>query len=318
MSKVENYSFNSSDDEGTKIHAVKWSPDEGKPIAVLQLVHGMIEYIERYDEFARFLADKGFIVMGHDHIGHGDSVKGPEDFGVFHTKTPDETLVEDMYTNYHIIKEQYPDIPYFILGHSMGSYLLREFLSMKADKLMGVNAAIIMGTGTVPDKTLKAALSLSKLIITFHGPDYKSSFLAKLSMSGASYKAYDCTGQDPEKSWLSKNVESVKKYYKDPKDTFLFSVNGWRILYNSCKYDNAMENLKKMNMDIPILFVSGKEDPVGDLGEGVKIAYKSFLNAGVKDLEMQLYENDRHELLQETDREKIFNDLYEYMRERMK
>ncbi len=318
MSKVENYSFKSSDDEQTTIHAVKWSPDEGKPVAVLQLVHGMIEYIERYDEFARFLADRGFIVMGHDHIGHGDSVKSESDWGVFHTKNPDVTLVEDMFTNYQIIKEQYPDIPYFILGHSMGSYLLREFLSMKAGELQDVNGAIIMGTGTVPDKTLKAALAIANIISVFHGPDYKSKFLANLSSGGASYKAYDCTGKDPEKSWLSKNVESVTKYYKDPKDTFLFSVNGWKILYNSCRYDNNMENVKKMNMEIPVLFVSGSEDPVGDLGEGVKLAYKSFLDAGVKDCTMHLYENDRHELLQETDREKIYSDLYDFMKERMR
>lgn len=318
MSKIENYTFRSSDDEKTNIHAVKWSPDEGKPVAVLQLVHGMIEYIERYDEFARYLADRGFIVMGHDHIGHGASVKDESDFGIFHTKTPDVTLVEDMFTNYEIIKEQYPDIPYFILGHSMGSYLLREFLSMKADKLHEVNGAIIMGTGTVPDKTLKAANVISNIITAFHGLDYKSRFLANLSNGTAAYKDYDCTGKNPERSWLSKNVDSVTKYYKDPKDTFLFSVNGWRILFNSCKYDNSMENLKKMNMDIPVLFVSGSDDPVGDLGEGVKTAYESFLDAGVKDCHLHLYENDRHELLQETDRENVYNDLYNFMKERMK
>lgn len=317
MSKRENYSFKSSDDEKTTIHGVKWSPDEGSPKAVLQLVHGMIEYIERYDEFARFLSDKGFVVMGHDHIGHGDSVKDESDLGIFHTETPDKTLVEDMFSNYQIIKEQYPDIPYFILGHSMGSYLLREFLSLKSEELKGLSGAIIMGTGTVPDSSVNLALFIANTKIRFHGPDARSKMLATMSTGSGPYRKFDLTGADPTKSWLSKNVESVTKYYKDPKDTFLFSNNGWKILYNAIKYDNDLENVKKINKDLPIIFVSGQDDPVGDMGKGVETAFNSFKSAGIHDVQMKLYEKDRHELLQEVDREIIFNDLYNWMNERM-
>ncbi|MCR4999759.1 MAG: lysophospholipase, partial [Lachnospiraceae bacterium] len=127
---TENYSFQSSDKDATKIHGVKWMPDNGEVKAVIQLNHGMIEYIERYAEFAEYLTQRGFVVMGHDHIGHGESVRNQEDWGIMRTDTPSDTLVEDMFTNYRIIRGQYPDKPFFILGHSMGSYLLRKFLSV--------------------------------------------------------------------------------------------------------------------------------------------------------------------------------------------
>ena len=148
MALKENYTFKSTDERGTTIHAVKWTPENGDIKAAIQLNHGMIEYIERYSEFAEYLADRGFVVMGHDHIGHGESVETHDDWGIIHTGTPSDTLVEDMFTNYKIIKDQYPDVPFFIFGHSMGSYLLRKFLCTKAPELKGVNGAIICGTGT--------------------------------------------------------------------------------------------------------------------------------------------------------------------------
>jgi len=316
MALLENYKFTSADDAHTSVHGVKWTPSDGEVKAVIQLNHGMIEYIERYSEFAEYLADRGFVVMGHDHIGHGESVASPEEWGILHTKTPSDTLVEDMFTNYKIIKEQYPDKPFFILGHSMGSYLLRKFLCEKADSLSGVNGAIIMGTGTEADGAIKAGTMVVKLLAALHGRDYKSQFVVNL-MYGAPYKMYDVTGADPTNSWLSTNVESVKKYYSDPKDTFMFSLNGYLILLESTCYDNNMDHIRKMNMDIPVMFASGAADPVGNHGVGVKAAHDKFKEAGVKDLTMKLYEGDRHEILQEMDRQKIFEDLYQWMSERM-
>ena len=164
----EYYNFLSSDKEQTKIHGVKWMP-EGEPKAVIQLVHGMIEYIERYDEFAEFLNTKGFVVFGHDHIAHGESVKSHDDWGIMHTDTPSETMVEDMFSNYKLIKEQYPNLPYFILGHSMGSYLLRHMLILKTNDFKGVNGAIVMGTGTTPENMAKLGMTVLKVLKTFKG-----------------------------------------------------------------------------------------------------------------------------------------------------
>ncbi len=317
MAKITRYDFSSKDDKNTKISAIRWEPEDGQVIAVMQLVHGMQEHIERYSEFAQFLTTKGFAVFGHDHIGHGDSVEKDDDRGIMHCTHPDDVMVEDMFENYRIIKGQYPDKPYFILGHSMGSYLLRKYLSVKAGELKGVNGAIVMGTGTEADAAIAAGNVLCNILMAVKGRDSRSSFIKGL-MFGGNYKKFDTTGKDPANSWLSKNADNVRQYY-DPankKDGGEFSLNGYSILLRATWFDNRMSNIRKMNMDIPILFVSGDQDPVGAMGKGVKKAHEKFCAAGVKDLSIKLYEGDRHEILNELDRETVYEDLYKWMLDR--
>lgn len=318
MSKITEYTFSSSDDEHTAIHAVRWEPDSGEAVAVLQLVHGMQEHIERYDEFARYMTEKGFAVFGHDHIGHGDSVKNESDIGIMHCLYPDDTMVEDMFTNYTLIRGQYPGKPHFILGHSMGSYLLRKFLSVKSEDLKDLNGAVIMGTGTESDAAILAGRALCRMLIAVKGKDSPSQFIKGL-MFGSAYRNFDTTGEHPENSWLSKNVENVKAFMdqENKKDGGDFSLNGYMILLRSTWFDNRMSNINRMKKDIPVLFTSGCDDPVGAMGEGVKKAYEKFKNAGVKDLSIKLYEGDRHEILNETDRQKVYADLYDWMIKRI-
>lgn len=311
---ITNYTFQSSDDTHTTIHAVKWLPD-GDPVAVMQLTHGMQEYIERYSEFAQYLTDKGFAVFGHDHIGHGDSVSDPSERGRMHSSWPDRAMVEDMFTQYNIIKEQYPGKPHFILGHSMGSYLLREFLFVKASKLDGLSGAIIMGTGTENNAAIIAGTMLCKLIMLFKGKDATSDLISGL-MFGSAYKDFDTTGKDPANSWLSKNTENVIEFFTNEKGGYAFSLNGYMVLLRATLFDNKMSNIRRMNMNIPILFVSGDHDPVGQLGTGVVKAYEKFKEAGVRDLSIKLYEGDRHEILNELDRQTVFDDLFNWMNER--
>lgn len=309
MIREEIYTFMSADKE-SEIHCHKWLP-EGEPVAVLQLVHGMVEYIERYDEFARFLCEKGYAVAGHDHIGHGDSVKSPEQWGIMKGEHPSDIMVEDIYTHYTMIEEQHGNIPHFILGHSMGSYMTRKFLSVKAEKLERLSGAVIMGTGTEADGAISAGLAVIGILSAIKGKNYRSTFVQGMTYGGP-YKKYDCYGKDYANSWLSKNVENVEKYYHDPKCTFLFSLNGYKGLVESTKYDNNMENIKKMRKDMPLLVVSGADDPVGNMGEGVKAAAEKFKAAGITDVTLKLYENDRHEILNELDRETVFADLYNW------
>jgi alpha-beta hydrolase superfamily lysophospholipase len=132
-------------------------------------------------------------------------------------------------------------------------------------------------------------------------------------MYGAPYKKYDVTGANPENSWLSKNVESVKAYYANPLDNYMFSLNGYKVLLDCTGYDNRKENIDKVRKDLPILFISGKDDPVGNLGKGVEAAYNKFLDCGITNIDLKLYENDRHEILNETDRENIYQDIYEWI-----
>lgn len=299
-----------SKDGKTKIHGVKWAPKSGNVRAVMQITHGMIEYIERYEEFARYLAERGFLVAGHDHLGHGSSVTSEEEWGYFAAKKPSETVVADIYQVTRIIQNQYPDCPYFILGHSMGSFLLRRYLTLHSEDVTG---AVICGTGSQPNVLTGFGMLLCRLIGLFRGGHYRSRFITDICF-GKPYAEFDKTGEDVSRSWLSKNEESVKAYYRDPRCTFVFTINGYYGLFSTIYYDNHMKNIRKIRKNLPAFFIAGAEDPVGSFGEGVKKAYVQYRQAGMSDVKIKLYKNDRHEILQENDREKVFSDVYQWCR----
>lgn len=310
MAQKEFYNFNSKDGQSV-IHCVKWVPDS-EPKAVLQLVHGMVEYIERYDEFATYLADKGYLVVGHDHIGHGHSVANDDELGIMLGNHPSDIMVEDIYTHYSLTKKSYPAIPYFILGHSMGSYMLRKFLSVKTVYLDDLAGAIIMGTGQESSFTCNGGLALIKLMSLIKGKNYRSTLVRDLSYSKP-YQQYDCYGKDYANSWLSKNIKDVETYYHDPYCTFLFSLNAYKGLVEATKYACSKESVANMRKSLPILFVSGDADPVGNLGVGTKAAADMFVAAGFKDVTTKLYTGDRHEILHEIDRDQVFEDIWGWL-----
>lgn len=307
MAKEEQMTYLSANGT-TKIHAVKWMPEDGKYKAILQITHGMIEYIERYHEFAEYLTERGFMVVGHDHLGHGASVKDETEWGYF-AENPSDTLVADMHSLRTTVQGENPGIPYFMMGHSMGSYMLRKYLCLHGENLSG---AVIMGTGCVPDGTMKFGMTLCKFLAFFRGWNYRSKLVQKLSYSKP-YHKFDLYGKDYTNSWLTKDVEHVKKYYSDPRCTFLFTLNGYYGLMEAVYFDNQMDNIKKVPKDLPVFMVSGADDPVGDLGEGVKKVYHMYNDAGVDDLTYRLYETDRHEILNETDRDQVYADICAWM-----
>lgn len=312
MAKEEQFGFLSADGM-TQIHAVRWLPDDGKYEAVLQITHGMIEYIERYRGFAEYLTERGFLVVGHDHLGHGVSVRSEDDWGYFAKDHPSDTLVEDMHRLRQTVQSENPGMPYFMLGHSMGSYMLRKYLCIHPQ---GISGAILMGTGCVPDSTTKFGMFLCKLFAAFRGWHYRSRFMQRLSYSKP-YRKFDLYGKDETNSWLTKEVSFVKQYYAEPRCTFVFTLNGYMGLMEAVYFDNQMENIKKVPKDLPIFLVSGQDDPVGDLGEGVKKVYHMYEEAGIEDLTYRLYENDRHEIINETDREQVFSDICSWMKVRI-
>ncbi|MBO6128932.1 MAG: lysophospholipase [Pseudobutyrivibrio sp.] len=309
MGKQEVYTFNSKDGHSV-IHCRKWLPD-CEPVAVVQLVHGMVEYIERYDDFATFLTTKGYVVVGHDHIGHGHSVANEAELGVMTGAHPSEDMVEDIYTHYAMTRKAYPALPYFILGHSMGSYMLRKFLSDKTAYLEDLNGAVIMGTGQEAAGTCNAGLAVIAILSLFKGKNYRSTFVRDMTYS-APYKKYDCYGKDYGNSWLSKNIQNVEKYYHDPLCTYTFTLNAYKGLVEATKYVGTKACVDKMRKGLPLLLVSGEEDPVGNLGAGTKAAADAFKNAGIKDVTLKLYTGDRHEILNELDREQVYDDIYNW------
>ena len=308
----ETFQFLSKDGK-TKIHAVKWLPKNGRVRAIMQISHGMIEYIERYDEFACYLAERGFLVVGHDHLGHGASVSDESEWGYFTAKKPSETVVADIYQVTRILRSQYSDCPYFILGHSMGSFLLRRYLTLHSEDVTG---AVICGTGSQPDLLTGFGMVVCRLFTLLRGGHYRSRFVTDTAF-GKAYAQFDLTGTDASNSWLSKNEESVRAYYNDPRCPYLFTVNGYYGLLSTIRYANQAKHIRKIRKNLPVFFISGEDDPVGNLGEGVKKAYAQYRQAGMRDVKIKLYPNDRHEILQETDREQVFEDIYQWCKKKM-
>lgn len=309
---TSNFTFLSNDGK-TAVHAVKWTPDSNEYKAILQITHGMVEFIERYAPFAEFLTSKGYMVVGHDHIGHGQSVATQEDWGYFSEGTPSDVVVEDMHKLRTMIQEDNPDVPYFMLGHSMGSFMLRKYLAYHNEKLRG---AIIMGTGFIPENMTNLALKLTAIVAKLRGSKYRSKLIQSLAF-GADYKGFDMTGEKPEDSWLTKDVDIVKAYYNEPRCTFMFTVNGYKGLFEAVNFSCNSENADKIPKKLPLFIVSGEQDPVGGLGKGVKDVYDMYKTVGIQDLTYKLYENDRHEILNETDKQVVFEDLLAWMNVRI-
>lgn len=299
-----------SADKRTKIHAVKWLPDDGRHSAVLQITHGMQEYAERYAEFAEFLTKRGFMVVGHDHLGHGASVASAKEFGYFTQKNPSDVLVMDMHALRTAVQKECGDEPYFMLGHSMGSYLLRKYITLHSKKLSG---AILVGTGSMPDVAMKLGMRLCRFLAGKHGWHYKSPLVKKLSFMGP-YRKYDTSGAKIENNWLTKDLVIAAKYYRDPKCRFDFTVNGYYGLMEAVLYDNQPKHIAGIPKKLPLLLVSGAKDPVGNMGKGVRKVYRQYKKAGVADVRLKLYENDRHELLNELDRQNVYQDIYQWMK----
>lgn len=303
----KNYSIISSD-EKTRLHVVCWMPEE-KPKAVIQLVHGMVEYIERYDDYAKYLNSKGFVVFGHDHLGHGQSVQSIEDWGYVAEKRPGDVLIRDMHRVRSAASKLYPGIPYFMLGHSMGSYLLRRYISYKGEGLAG---AIIVGTGQESDTTTLAGLSIVRALMKTKGQRYRSQKIQNMTYT-APYKMYDLTCKDLTNSWICSDPVIMEKYVSDARCRFLFTLNGFDALLSTVYYDNQKKYINKIPKDLPLLLVSGDKDPVGALGKGVKYVYDKYVKAGITDIECHLFPEMRHEILNEPDKAEVYEFINEWL-----
>ncbi len=306
MTKKEFY-FDSRSGED-RIHAVRWMPDSPKEVAcVVQVVHGMAEYAERYEEFAQFMTDRGIVVTGEDHLGHGRSVGEKGTYGYFCEQDPATVLVRDVHRLKKMTQELYPNVPYVILGHSMGSFITRNYMCRYGT---GIAAAVVMGTGMQS----MAALRLSQAVIgiqkVFCGSRHVSRLINKLAFGGYNKRIADArTSAD----WLSRDPERVDRYLADPMCGFVFTVNGFRALFELISRLHRRENLERIPKDLPVYMVSGTGDPVGGYGRGVQKAYDSLKGAGMKNIELKLYEGGRHELLNETNRAQVMEGIYEWL-----
>ena len=301
------FTMNSHDGK-TKLHGVTWEP-EGEVRAVVQIVHGMIEYIERYDGFASYLAERGYFVIGHDHLGHGESAASQDDWGFFEEENGNRVLLEDIHQVRRRAQERYPDAPYILLGHSMGSFLVRQYLCIKGE---GICEAVILGTGNMPASLLRFGMFVTSTMAAVTGWRFRSR-LVKLMVFGSYNK-----GIVPHRTafdWISRDEAVVDTYRSEPKTSFDFTMNGYYNLFYSMLWLKKEEHLRRMRKDLPVLFASGTADPVGSYGKGVEAAAESFRAHGVTHVDVKLYPADRHEILNELDRQQVYEDLWRWMEE---
>ncbi len=288
----------------TRIHCCQWVP-EGKPRGILQLVHGIAEYAARYDELAKVFTDHGFVVVGEDHMGHGGSISKDIPQGCFAEGWL--TAVSDTYRLMQMTKEEYPDLPYVIYGHSMGSFMTRTLLYTYPDA--GLKAAVLSGTGWMPKLVLKSGRAVCRMEGR-KGMNETSATVDRL-MFGSYNKGYE-NPRTPF-DWLSRDDAEVDKYIADPLLGFSASVGLSYEMLGGMLMNEDKKNLEKMPKDLPVLFVSGDKDPVGSNGKGVTQAYEAFKAAGMKDVTLKLYPGGRHEMHNETNRAELHADVLAFL-----
>lgn len=313
----ETFYFDSRDGK-TRIHAVRWIP-EGKPRCILQIVHGMAEYVERYDRLARILAAEGILVTGEDHLGHGKSLYGQDGgqegknighpLGYFCRQDPATVVVRDVHRLKKITQQLYPGIPYLILGHSMGSFILRNYLCRYGS---GIDGAIIMGTGMTPAPVVRLAKVVAGVQKVLQGEKHPS-----LLLNALAFGAYNRKIENPvtRMDWLSTDAAEVRKYVEDELCGFYFTVNGFTTLFELIGRLHDAEALKKMPLDLPVLFVAGECDPVGDYGNAVRSVADSFTKLGMKRVACTIYPGMRHEILNENGRECVEADILRWIKD---
>ena len=259
------------------------------------------------------MCSHGYYVVGNDHLGHGKSVQSKSEYGFFNEKYGNACVIGDMHTLRQRTMKKYPDVPYFMLGHSMGSSLLRQYVQMYGNGLAGA-----MFIGVVADQqraTLQFGRRLCRTLAMFRGWHYKSKLV-----DGMAVGAYNRKFKNPKTraDWVTSDEEHLEKYISDPLCSFVFTVNAYYSMFTGMLIMEKKESIYMIPKQLPILFAAGAEDPVGGFGKGVRKVYEKYKAAGIQDISLRLYAGDRHELLNETDREQVYEDLLEWMEERRK
>ena len=276
--------------EGAWLNVLLCLP-EGRPRAVLQMTHGMVEY------------------MGHDHLGHGGSVASKEDYGYFGRPDGNRLLLDDIHavTRWAKALPELAGLPWFLLGHSMGSFYARQYVCEYGDELAG---AILMGTGWQPKAAVLAGRAVCHLLAAFRGWHYRSRFVNNLAFG--SYNRSFEPARTPN-DWLNRDEKEVDRYRAEERCSFLFTLNGYDSLFAGLARLCDKKLLARAPKDLPLLFLAGDDDPVGNKGAGVRRAAQSMRDAGVRQVEVKLYPGARHELLVELNRQEVFADIQAFI-----
>ncbi len=298
MLKKEVFTFNSVSDHLT-LEAELIAPTANL-CGIVQFSHGMAEHKERYEDFMTFLASHGFAAIIHDHRGHGSSVKNQADLGYFYTKDTD-AIVEDLYSMTKIIKNKYPSLPLYLFSHSMGTLVARKYLKHHDQELQKL---VLCGAPT-QNPAANSALMLAKIACRIQGDKHRNKLLNKLAFGEANKKFGQIN------AWLSSDQAEVEKYQQDPLCGYIFTNNGFFNLFQLMK--EAFDNWQANNRNLPILLIAGSDDPI--IQNAQKFAQlETFLNeVGYHHTKSILYENMRHELLNEKNKHTVYNDVLKFL-----
>ena len=301
--------FYSSKDNKNTIHATLWYGES--PKAVVQIVHGVAEHIGRYDEFAEYLCSRGFAVVGEDHLGHGETVSNYEDICFFAEENGWQTVCQDILQLTKTAKERFSGLPYFLLGHSMGSFLSRTIVLDHSDEFDGL---LLSGTGHQNGLIIAGGTLFAKIVSHFKGPKSKSVFINAIAFGSYNKKF------EPNRTrfdWLSACEDVVDKYLADEKcgnmtstGLFIDMLKGFSLIKNK-------KLLSKIRKDLPIYIYSGTDDPVGDMGKGVKTVFSLYKEAGVLDVTLQLYEGYRHEMHNEENKLEVMQNVADWIESKL-
>lgn len=296
----ENFKFKDSD--GIELNVYKWIP-KGEKIGVVQISHGMTENVLRYDEFAEYLNDKGFIVYGHDHRGHGLTARTKEDLGYISDNEGFDWLVRDLYELISNAKQDNKGLPIYLFGHSMGSFVSQRFVELHGKDIDGL---ILSGSNGEPTKLTPFGILISRLEIKLFGRKHTSKVMDKLSFGNFNKKFKpNRTSYD----WLCSVDSEVDKYIANEHCGFVCSSSFYYDLLRGLKEIHNEKNFISIPNELPIYILAGDMDPVGFFGKGIMNLYEKLKNNGIKDVKYKLYKDKRHEILNEDNKEEVMNDI---------
>ena len=275
--------------------------------ATLFVVHGMSEHSGRYADFAQFLADKGIAVATYDQLGHGKTVKSASELGFFGEEHPVQSLLKDVIVMADSLKAKHPEVPHFIMGHSMGSFIVRTVMKHHSQDFAG---AILMGSADA-DPLTKVMLPINKLLAKV-APKRPNTVFAK-AMNKIFNSKLDNRISSSDFAWLSENQASIDAYEADPLAGFNFTNNGYMTLFNLMESALNKNWANTIAKDFPMLFISGKNDPIGNMGKGIDKIVNRLNEQGFTAVEVKLYPHMRHEPLHELEKQLVYQDILEWL-----
>ncbi len=294
-----------SSGKGT-IHGCRWEP-EGEPVAVVQIVHGIVEHVGRYEEFARYLNTQGILVVAEDHMGHGGSIGNDGVPGYFSGSW--FKAVQDTYRLLRNTRMEFPDIPYVLLGHSMGSFMVRTLIAKYPNCC--ISGAVISGTGWTHRGLVNTAAAACTVAGKRNGFDKPDKLISAMVFGGYNSRIENCRTPN---DWLSRDPRKVDEYNADPLCGFPATVGLMRDMMTGIRYIQEPVHIQRMRKDLPVLFLSGSHDPVGGYGKGVRQTVQAFLEAGMEHVSLKLYPQGRHEMLNEINREEVYHYISSWIR----